>query len=92
MQNAWNEFRESTDPVAVWLDTHTLDGPDLVVSKKELFQAYSTTARSEQRATITSTAFGKGLKRLRPGIQEAQRTMQDKVTWVWLGIGLRNDV
>ena len=93
MKDTWNEFRENTDPIVVWLDTHTLEVPDAVVSKKELLQAYNTVARREQRIPMTSMAFGQALKRLRPNIQEGQRSINGiPKTWVWLGLGLKKEI
>jgi putative DNA primase/helicase len=91
MRDAWNEFRESTDPLGVWLDTHTVEGPDLLVSKAELLLAFNADARHDQRPTTTGKGLGQALKRLRPKIDEAQRTVAGNVVWVWLGIGLKND-
>jgi P4 family phage/plasmid primase-like protien len=90
MRAAWSEFRGMTDPLAVWLDANTIDGPDLVVPKGELLAAYNAAARHEQRPTMAGAGFGMALKRLRPRIDEAQRTVNMVPrTWVWLGIGLR---
>jgi len=88
MRDAWNEFRETTDPVAVWLDDHTVQGPDVLVTKRDLLAAYNTVARHEQRLSLTPMSFGQALKRLRPDIQEAQRTIGGALAWVWVGIGL----
>ena len=75
MKRAWGEFRETTDPVGVWLDNHTEELPDAMVVKRDLLIAYNNTARSEQRPTLTGMAFGQALKRIRPNIEEAQRTV-----------------
>ena len=91
MRDAWNEFRESTDPLSVWLDSHTVEGPDVLVSKSELLLAYNADARHDQRPTLTGKGLGQALKRLRPRIEEAQRTIAGAVAWVWLGIGLQTD-
>ena len=91
MRDAWNEFRETTDPVAVWLDAHTVQGTDLMVAKRDLLKAYNATARAEQRPTMTGMGFGQALKRLQPSIREAQRTIAGAVTWVWRGLGLKEE-
>ena len=91
MRSAWNEFREITDPVAVWVDGSTVEESDAMVSKRNLLNAYNTVARSEQRPTMTPMAFGQALKRLRPCIEEAQRVIEGERAWVWLGIQLLGD-
>ncbi len=89
MRHAAEEFREMTDPLAVWLETQTLSGSDYIVTKKLLLEAYNLDARNSDRSFMTATAFGLALRRLRPGIRDAQRTIGDKITWVWTGIGLK---
>ena len=91
MRAAWDEFRQETDPLAVWVDTHALLGPEAMVPKGELLRAYNDAARRDQRPIITGVAMGRALKRLRPEVREAQRTVGDTVVWVWLGIGLRDE-
>lgn len=91
MRDAWHEFRESTDPMAVWLDTRAIEGPDLMVAKSELLMAYNTYAGHDQRPATSKKAFGQALKRLRPKIGEGQRIIAGSSTWVWLGIGLKTD-
>ncbi len=90
LRKAWDEFRQSTDPLAVWLDANTLEGPDLLASKDELLKAYNADAERDHRPPMTATALGRALRRLRPAIQDAQRTWNTKLCWVWLGIGLRS--
>ena len=86
---ARDEFRTITDPLAVWLDRFTFDGADALVVKEILHSSYNDYARSDHRTPMTATAFGRALRKLRPHISEAQRTIDGKVKWVWLGIGLR---
>ena len=38
---------------------------------------------------MTANAFGRALRRLRPSIEEKQRTLRRKPVWVWLGLELR---
>jgi len=90
MRQAWNEFRENTDPVAVWLEENTVWAPELLVPKRDLLGEYNKSARREQRPPMTPMAFGQAIKRLHPDIQEAQRTVGGAVTWVWLGVGLKS--
>jgi P4 family phage/plasmid primase-like protien len=86
MIRAWSEFRRATDPLSVWLDTSTVEDPDRIVIKNELYSAYNATRAAAGLPTITSTAFGLALKRIRKCIGEAQRTVDGKVQWVYTGI------
>lgn len=89
MKAAWAEFRATTDPLAVWLDTYSLTGTDLMVSKASLLAAFNDHATKRGTPAISSTAFGLALRRLRPSITDAQRTIGNRPKqWVWVGIGL----
>ena len=88
-REAWDEFRETTDPVAVWLDRHTVSGREAMVSKDAIRKAYGQAADREGRPRLSNKAFGQAVKRFRPNVNEAQRTIAGKVRWAWLGIGLR---
>ena len=93
MRAAWLEFRNETDPLAVWLDQHIVATPDAVTTKEELLQAYNRACHDAGRHGMTPTAFGRALKDTRPelfnGGTEKQRTLGGQVKWVWLGVGLR---
>ena len=91
MRAALDEFREATDPVAVWLDHSTIAHPDLTVPKGDLLQAYNRDAHRFGRPRMTSTAFGLALRRLRPDLQAAYRNVHGERTHVWLRVGLRTD-
>ena len=91
MKQALTEFRQTTDPLAVWLEKHTVNDPEAIVPKNILNNEYNSRAAQEGRPFMTGNSFGRALKRLRPELQERQRTVIGKLTWVWLGIGLRED-
>ena len=86
-RDALQEFRDIADPLAVWLDRETVMGPDNFVTKEELFRRYNTDCERHGRPPMTSQAFGRALSRLRE-VDEAQRTIQGKRQWVYMGIGL----
>lgn len=71
-----------------WLDRHTLNDPSAVIAKSELCEVYNQFLRRERRPAMTSNAYGRALKRLRPDIGEAQRSIRGQVVWAWLGISL----
>jgi len=89
MARAGDEFQRATDPVAVWLDCSTIEESAAFVSKKALLIAYNAAAEAAGRPPMTATAFGRILRRLRPNLQEGQRTVAGELAWVWLGLGLR---
>jgi len=88
MKEAWIEFRETTDPLAIWLDKSIRVSPDGYVPKGDLRSAYNRAAQAEGRPVLTEKAFGQAFNRLRPGIEDTQRTVNGKVRWVYLGIEL----
>jgi P4 family phage/plasmid primase-like protien len=85
---AMMEFREMTDPLAAWLDRFTALTPDRMVTKKDLLIAYNGVAEVSGRPPMSPKAFYGGVKRLRPTIREAQRTVRGGVQWVFLGLEL----
>jgi P4 family phage/plasmid primase-like protien len=90
MRRAWAEFKEMTDPVSVWLAKNTVEDAEAFVPKATLLAAYNEHCQEQGRAGMTKTAFGLAIKRARPDLTEAQRTVAGKPkTWVWQGIGLR---
>lgn len=72
-------FRHETDPLSIWLDQRIDAAPDEFVPKRRLFDAYKAHCATERRPAMTSTAFGKAVKRWRKGIiGEAQKTVDGK--------------
>jgi P4 family phage/plasmid primase-like protien len=87
-QAAMMEFREMTDPLAAWLDRCTVLSPERMVSRKDLLISYNAQAEASGRPALTSKAFCQAIRRLRPTIEEAQRTVCGAMQWVFLGLGL----
>jgi putative DNA primase/helicase len=88
MRQAWDEFRTATDPLTVWLDQHTVDLPTAMVAKGELLAAFNRYLTDSGKPPMTKMAFGLAMKRARPAISEAQRTLNSRVQWAYIGIGL----
>lgn len=88
VQAAWRDFHATTDPLAVWLDRYTVDDPDAVVTKQALRTAYNAAVERDGRPAMTAKAFGQALYKLRPDIEEKQRTIGQKMQWCYVGIGL----
>jgi putative DNA primase/helicase len=92
MKAAWNEFREVTDPLAVWLDRETVLVADAMIPKEHLRRAYERDCTKRGAAPESEKAFGSAIKRIMPNVKDAQRTRDGKPnTWVYLGITLRAD-
>ncbi|MBA2442599.1 MAG: hypothetical protein H0V53_09370 [Rubrobacter sp.] len=90
MREAAEEFREMTDPVSVWLSQNTVEGAEVYVSKDALAQAYNASCDKAGRSGMNKRAFGKALRRIRPNVEEGQRSILGRMTWCWTGIGLKS--
>jgi P4 family phage/plasmid primase-like protien len=88
-RGAMMEFRDMTDPLAAWVDRFTTLSPDTMVTKKDLLISYNRVAESSARPLMSPKAFYQGVKRLRPGLTEAQRRIHGAVRDVFLGIALK---
>jgi putative DNA primase/helicase len=91
MREAWEEFKAMTDPVSVWLENNAVEHADALVPKSALLAAYNRDCEKQGRAGMTGKAFGQALKRARPQLRDAQRTVAGKLVWCWIGIGLRQE-
>ena len=89
MTAAWSEFRDTTDPLGAWLDRNLVLGPSLTVPKADLLAAYNADAERCGRPIMGDVSFGRAVKRLRPELQDAQRTVNGELRHVWLGVGLK---
>lgn len=88
MRRARDDFRQVTDPLAVWLDQETVDNSFAEVLKKSMLAAYNDFAVRAGRPPMNQQSFGRAIKRLRPSIAEAQRGVEKH--WAYVGIGLRS--
>jgi len=84
---AMEEFRRTTDPLAVWLEKNTIERADAMIPKDRLRSAYGQTCQDAGRPIMPDTQFTAALKRLRPKVQAAQRRIDGRVTRVFLGLG-----
>jgi putative DNA primase/helicase len=88
MKAAHAEFRQATDPLSVWLDRRTVQDGGLFVMKKALLSAYNQDAQKDGRPSMTPNAMSRALHELRPNTKDGQRTVNAKIEWCWLGLGL----
>jgi len=84
---ALDEFRRTTDPLAVWLDQQTVERPDAMVPKDRLRSAYAQVCQEAGRPIMPDTQFTGALKRLRPKVQTSQRRIDRKPVHVFIGLG-----
>jgi putative DNA primase/helicase len=84
---ALDEFRRTTDPLAVWLDQNTIERPDAVVPKDRLRNAYSQACQEAGRPVLGDVHFTGALRRLRPKVEPAKRRIDGRLTPVYVGLG-----
>jgi len=85
---AMDEFRQTTDPLAVWLDRNTTLEPDALIPADRVWQDYNQDCVTKGRPTISKTALGRAIAQLRPTVEKRQRTVNDRLSWCYVGIGL----
>ncbi len=90
MREAWEEFRAMTDPVSVWLAQNTVEAAEAFVSKDVLAKAYNEFCDKVGRPGMNKKGFGRAVKRAFPQIEDGQKSVAGKMTWCWLGIGLKS--
>jgi putative DNA primase/helicase len=91
MREAWKEFHAMTDPVSVWIAQNTVGHAEAFVSKDALSQAYNEFCEKTGRAGMNKRAFGRAVKRVLPHVEDGQKSIGGKMTWCWLGLGLKSD-
>ena len=74
MRLAWDEFRTATDPLSVWLDQSTVELPNAQIPITELSSAFNRHMSECGKQSMTKTAFGLAIKRLRKNVEVQQRT------------------
>jgi putative DNA primase/helicase len=87
MHDAANDFRSTTDPLAVWLDRFTVDDLDCFTSTETLRLAYNADCERRGQRTISDKAFSQAIVRLRPKALRTQKTVGGKRRWGFAGIG-----
>ncbi|GEM_PF-3340151 len=88
MQAAWQQFRATTDPLAVWLDQATVTSPNAYVVRDDLHRAYAGECIRAGTPPISSKSFMAAVRHLRPGLEDGKRKVNGEREWCFLGIGL----
>lgn len=86
MLDAKQEFRELTDPLAIWLERNCVLHSNSFVPKSKLLSEYNKDNQKHRRPTLTQHAFTKAINRLYPKLNEKQKTVGGKREMCWLGI------
>ena len=91
IRRAMDEFRQTTDPLAVWLDRNTILEPDALIPADRIWQDYNQDCVAKGRPTMSQTALGRAMVQLRPTVEKRQRTVNDRLVWCYGGIGSSAD-
>jgi len=86
-RRAMDEFRQTTDPLAVWLDRHTLLEPEALIPADRLWQDYNQDCVAKGRPTVSKTALGRAIAQVRPTVEKRQRTINGRLSWCYVGLG-----
>ena len=86
-RRAMDEFRQTTDPVAVWLDRNTVVEPEAVIAADRLWQDFNQDCVAKGRPTVSKTALGRAIAQLRPTVEKRQRTINGRLSWCYVGLG-----
>lgn len=87
-RHAMNEFRQTTDPLAVWLDANTLAKGGAFVAADHVYDLFCLESARKNRPTPTKTAFGRAISHLRPTVEKKQRMVNGSLRWCYIGLGL----
>jgi putative DNA primase/helicase len=84
-------FRNTTDPLAVWLDAHTIEDPEASIVKWSLRDLYKSDCRDNGRGVLAENQFTGRLRQLRPRVTTAQKRINGQQQWCFCGIDIRPD-
>ena len=88
MEAAASEFRQTTDPLTVWLEATLIEHSNAITPKNDLLKTYNLQTVKHGTPRISPHAMTKGVKAAYPHADEGQRMVNGRATWCWLGIGL----
>lgn len=83
------EFQACTDPLAVWMDRHTVLDPVGLVTKKDLCLRYSAESEKEGRPVVPASTLYAAVRRLRPTLQDSMRRVNGNPRDVFVGLSFR---
>ncbi len=91
MNEAAEDFRSTTDPVSGWIEQHTIEDSDAFVSRDVLHSTFNQFAKKEGRPSVTKKSLTQTINRVRQHVKSGQKTINGKVTWCYIGLGLLSD-
>lgn len=91
VREAHREFYAMTDPLAVWLERFTIDDPDAQVPKSVIRSAYGAECERRGRPPLSDKAFGTAMRKHRPSLDYKQRTVNGRLQWCYIGLGMRSE-
>lgn len=91
VQAAAREFQSTTDPLAVWLERHTIDDPGVFVVKKTLRIVFNAHLERQGRPAMTEAAFGLAFGKHRPNVETKRRIVKGRQEYCYVGIGLASE-
>lgn len=59
-----------------------------MIPQDRLYRGYSQNCSNAGRPTISKTAFGRAIEKLRPAVADYQRTVNGVLAWCYVRIGL----
>ena len=89
LRAAWEDFRRTTDPLAVWLESVTIEVLEGFIEKAKLRELYRNECRDRGHPVLSDEVFTKRLLSLRPRVRSTKRRVNGMPTWCFVGIGLR---
>ncbi|MBS7647956.1 hypothetical protein KEJ24_09020 [Candidatus Bathyarchaeota archaeon] len=91
MLDVVEQYKRWSQPAQYFLDKYCEFKPNLWVAKKELYEAFKLVCDLEGLQIISEEAFSREVRK-RPRVSAVQKRVNGKVTWVWVGVGLKADL
>ncbi|MHB1038005.1 MAG: phage/plasmid primase, P4 family [Pirellulales bacterium] len=92
VREAAQDFRATTDPLAIWLDRYTITDASAFVPKKTLHTAFNAECERTGKVTMGPKPFGLAIRRHRPELRDGQKMVGGQLQWCYLGIGLTSNL
>lgn len=86
-RRAFEDFQQTTDPFAAWLDQSTHREPEALIPADSLWSRYNEDCKAVGRPTASKTAIGRAIHRLRPDVLKRQRIVEGRLVWCYVGLG-----
>lgn len=91
MLNVVEQYKRWSQPAQYFLDKYCEFKPNAWITKKALYDAFKNMCEEEGLQIISEEAFSREVRK-RPRVSAIQRRVDGKVTWIWVGVGLKADL